>query len=42
MPSERIVTANASAAGTVSVISARVGQKVTAGQPLATLRAEQR
>ncbi|HEX7997271.1 MAG TPA: hypothetical protein VF528_02550 [Pyrinomonadaceae bacterium] len=40
-PSERIVTANATAAGTVSVISARVGQKVNAGQPLATLRAGQ-
>lgn len=41
-PTERIVTANATAAGTVSVISARVGQKVNLGQPLATLRAEQR
>ncbi len=40
LPSERIITANASAAGTVSVINARVGQKVTAGQPLATLRAQ--
>lgn len=41
-PRERIVTANASSAGTVSVISARPGQKVTSGQPLATLRADQR
>jgi multidrug resistance efflux pump len=41
-PAERIVTANASSAGTVSVINARVGQKVTSGQPLATLRADQR
>jgi multidrug efflux pump subunit AcrA (membrane-fusion protein) len=41
-PRERIVTANASSAGTVSVINARVGQKVTSGQPLATLRADQR
>jgi multidrug efflux pump subunit AcrA (membrane-fusion protein) len=41
-PRERIVTANASSAGTVSVISARVGQKVISGQPLATMRADQR
>lgn len=41
-PRERIVTANATSAGTVSVINARVGQKVTSGQPLATLRADQR
>ncbi|HEY0384579.1 MAG TPA: hypothetical protein VGC64_01145, partial [Pyrinomonadaceae bacterium] len=33
---EQIVTANATSAGTVSVISAKVGQKVTIGQPLAT------
>ena len=37
--SEQIVTARASSAGTVSAISARVGDRVTAGQPLATLRA---
>lgn len=41
-PSERIVSARASTGGTVSAISARVGEHVTAGQPLATLRAEQR
>jgi multidrug efflux pump subunit AcrA (membrane-fusion protein) len=34
---EQIVSAQASSAGTVRVISARVGQRVTAGQPLATL-----
>ncbi len=39
-PLERIVTANASSAGTVSVINAQVGAQVTAGQPLATLRVE--
>ena len=39
--SEQIVTARASSAGTLSVINARVGQHVTAGQPLATLRASQ-
>ncbi|MGA9996507.1 MAG: hypothetical protein WBP93_13910, partial [Pyrinomonadaceae bacterium] len=37
-PREQIVTANASSAGTVRIISARVGDRVTAGQPLATLR----
>ena len=37
---EQIVTARASSAGTVSAISIRAGQRVTAGQPLATLRAE--
>jgi multidrug efflux pump subunit AcrA (membrane-fusion protein) len=41
-PLEQIVTANASSAGTVSVINARVGQRVKLGQPLATLRANQR
>ena len=40
--SERIVPARASSAGTVSVVSAREGRRVTAGQPLATLRANQR
>jgi multidrug resistance efflux pump len=38
-PSEQLVTANATSAGTVSAVSARVGQRVNAGQPLATLRA---
>ncbi len=38
-PSEQIVVARASSAGTVSAISAQVGARVTAGQPLATLRA---
>jgi len=41
-PSERIVAASATSAGTVSVINARVGERVTAGQPLATLRTGQR
>jgi multidrug resistance efflux pump len=40
-PSEQVVYALASSAGTVSVISARVGERVSAGQPLATLRADQ-
>jgi membrane fusion protein (multidrug efflux system) len=38
-PAEQIVAAESTSAGTVSVISARVGDRVTAGQPLATLRA---
>lgn len=38
-PAEQIVAAEATSAGTVSVVSARVGDRVTAGQPLATLRA---
>ena len=38
-PAERIVVARATSAGTVRAISARVGDQVTAGQPLATLRA---
>jgi multidrug resistance efflux pump len=37
--SEQIVTARASSAGTLSVINTKVGDRVTAGQPLATLRA---
>jgi multidrug resistance efflux pump len=41
VPTERIVAARATSAGTVSVISARVGERVTTGQPLATLRADQ-
>ena len=40
-PAEKIVVAAATSAGTVSVVSARVGDRVTAGQPLATLRAAQ-
>jgi multidrug efflux pump subunit AcrA (membrane-fusion protein) len=40
-PREQIVTANATSAGTVSAIAARVGEKVKAGQPLATIRASQ-
>ncbi|MDQ1611250.1 MAG: hypothetical protein QOG00_1181 [Pyrinomonadaceae bacterium] len=40
-PAEQIVAAEATSAGTVSVVSARVGDRVTAGQPLATLRAAQ-
>lgn len=40
VPAERIVTARATSAGTVSVISARAGDRVTMGQPLATLRAD--
>jgi multidrug resistance efflux pump len=42
VPAERIVAARATSAGTVSVISARVGDRVTMGQPLATLRADAR
>jgi multidrug resistance efflux pump len=38
-PAERLVAAEATSAGTVSVVSARPGDRVTAGQPLATLRA---
>jgi multidrug resistance efflux pump len=37
--SEQIVTARATSDGTVSAVNARVGQSVTTGQPLATLRA---
>jgi multidrug resistance efflux pump len=40
-PREQTVAARASSAGTVSAVSARVGDRVTAGQPLATLRADQ-
>jgi multidrug resistance efflux pump len=40
-PTEKIVVAEATSAGTVSVVSARVGDRVVAGQPLATLRAAQ-
>ncbi|MDT7543655.1 MAG: hypothetical protein QOE33_3559 [Acidobacteriota bacterium] len=40
IPAERIVAARATSAGTVSVVSARVGERVTMGQPLATLRTD--
>ncbi|HEY0404515.1 MAG TPA: hypothetical protein VGC89_02235 [Pyrinomonadaceae bacterium] len=40
-PLEQLVTANATSAGTVSVINARVGERVKVGQPLATLRSGQ-
>ena len=40
-PAEQIVAAEATSAGTVSVVSARVGDRVAVGQPLATLRAGQ-
>ncbi len=38
-PREQLVTAVASSAGTVSVVNVRVGERVKAGQALATLRA---
>jgi len=38
-PREQLMTAVASSAGTVSVVSVRVGERVKAGQPVATLRA---
>jgi multidrug resistance efflux pump len=40
-PSAQIVYATASSDGTVSAVSVRPGARVNAGQPLATLRAEQ-
>lgn len=40
-PNEQVVYAVASSAGTVSAVSARAGARVTVGQPLATLRADQ-
>lgn len=40
-PREQLVNASAPAAGTVSVVTARVGERVTVGQPLATLRTSQ-
>jgi multidrug resistance efflux pump len=39
-PLEQTVAARATSAGTVTAVSARVGDRVTAGQPLATLRAD--
>jgi multidrug resistance efflux pump len=40
-PREQLVTANTSSAGVVTVVSVRPGERVTQGQPVATLRAEQ-
>lgn len=40
-PREQLIAARASSNGIVSAISARVGDRVSAGQPLATLRAGQ-
>jgi multidrug resistance efflux pump len=40
-PSDQVVYATATSDGTVSAVSVRAGSRVTAGQPLATLRAEQ-
>lgn len=39
-PQTETVVARAGKAGTVAVISARIGDRVTAGQPLATLRTD--
>jgi biotin carboxyl carrier protein len=39
--SEQLIVARASSAGTLSVINARVGDRVTSGQPLATIREKQ-
>jgi multidrug efflux pump subunit AcrA (membrane-fusion protein) len=39
-PTEQIVAARATSAGTVAAISVQVGARVTVGQPLATLRIE--
>lgn len=41
-PHGQVVIARATSAGTVSVISARVGDRVASGQPLATLRTDAR
>jgi multidrug resistance efflux pump len=41
-PTEQLVTARASSAGIVKVINAHVGERVVAGQALATLRSDQR
>ena len=40
-PEQKLVTARASSKGTVSAISAKAGDRVAAGQPLATLRASE-
>jgi multidrug efflux pump subunit AcrA (membrane-fusion protein) len=39
-PREQLVTANTSSAGVVTVVSVRPGERVTQGQPVATLRAD--
>jgi multidrug resistance efflux pump len=39
-PGEQVVSALATSAGTVAIISARVGDEVKVGQPLATVRAD--
>ena|GEM_PF-988744 len=39
-PREQLVTANTTSAGVVTVISVRPGERVTQGQPVATLRAD--
>jgi len=41
-PSEQIVAVRVSASGVVRVISVREGQRVTAGQPIATVAADKR
>jgi multidrug efflux pump subunit AcrA (membrane-fusion protein) len=40
-PREQLVTANASSGGIVTVISVRPGDRVTQGQPVATLRSDE-
>ena len=42
LPREKIVPIRVTASGTVRVISARVGQRVSAGQPLATISPDNR
>ena len=39
-PREQLVTANTTSAGVVTVVSVRPGERVTQGQPVATLRAD--
>lgn len=41
-PAEQVAVARATSAGTLSVVSVKPGDRVTAGQPLATLRAGRR
>jgi multidrug resistance efflux pump len=38
LPTQQLIIARASAAGTVSALSAQSGERVTAGQPIATIR----